>query len=242
MSLTPAIILIIVAAVAGYFLGIFDSRLTEAAKKKLAEVSAPAAEDEEKPKDQNLKGEHTVLKVTVDTALRWHLELDGTRIDDQAAMSAEQRQRLVNVVVQMRPWIDGKLAPAAPVPTSITPPESMRPVPEPNLPAPKLAQQFQVAAPPPRVDIVRGFRSMLKNEIASPDKIKSQSIVTMIDEVLQAKLLSSPLLSRGIRLEEGSLGEVIVFVGPHRYSGVDAVPEPEIQAIIKAAIADWEKK
>ena len=83
---------------------------------------------------------------------------------------------------------------------------------------------------------------MLNGELKSANEIKSTSIVAMIDEVLQAKLLSSPLLSKGIRLEEGSFGEVVVFVGTNHYPGVDAVPDPEIQAIIKSAIADWEKK
>ncbi len=82
MDLTPAIILIIVAAIAGYGLGMVDSRLTEAAKKKLAESKTPTPEPEaekepQPPKEQNLKGEHTVLKMTVDLALKWHLELDG---------------------------------------------------------------------------------------------------------------------------------------------------------------------
>ena len=85
MQIGSAVILIIVAAVAGYFIGIFDSRLTQAAQKKLEERSKPA---EEAPKDQNMAGEHTVLKVTVDTAIKWHLELDGSRLEDPNVMNA----------------------------------------------------------------------------------------------------------------------------------------------------------
>lgn len=247
MELLPAIILIVVAAIAGYGLGIVDSRLTEAAKKKLNEVNAPDPEPEtekepEKPRESNLKGEHTVLKMTVDMALKWHLELDGARISDPQAMSAEQRQRLVNVVVQMRPWIDGKPAPVAaaqPAAVPEAPAVHLRPVVQ--VPAPVAAPQ-PVAGQPPKVDMVRGFRSLLSNEVKSPEASKPKSIVAMIDEVLQAKLLGTPLFARGIRLEEGPQGEVMVFVGQQCYSGVDAVSEPEIQALIRAAIADWEKK
>jgi len=31
-------------------------------------------------------------------------------------------------------------------------------------------------------------------------------------------------------------------VGRERYDSVDAVPDPEIRAIIKTSISDWEKK
>ena len=240
MQIGPAVILIIVAAIAGYLIGIFDSRLTQAAQKKLAEASKPA---EETPKDQNVAGEHTVLKVTVDPAIKWHLELDGSRLEDPNVMNPEQRQRLVNVVVQMRPWIDGKPAPV--VVSSVPVPDS-RPAPEPPPQKPltaSMAAQIPVAPlPPPKVDAMRGLRSLLKNEIKTPDQMKSISIVSMIDDVLQAKLPGTPFSGKGIRLEEGSFGEVIVFVGASRYPSVDAVPDPDIQALIKSAIVDWEKK
>ena len=240
MQIGPAVILIIVAAIAGYFIGIFDNRLTQAAQKKLEEHSKPA---EEKPKDENVAGEHTVLKVTVDPAIKWHLELDGSRIEDPNAMNPEQRQRLVNVVVQMRPWIDGKLAPAM-VPA--VEPVSSQSAPEP-LPLKPLTASLvaQISVPPPsslKIDALHGLRTLLKNEVKSPDKIKSVSIVTMIDNVLQAKIPGTPFSGKGIRLEEGSLGEVIVYVGASRYSGIDAVPDPEVQALIRSAIADWEKR
>jgi hypothetical protein len=242
MEIVPAVILIVVAAIAGYLIGIFDSRLTQTVQKKLEENSKPA---EETPKDQNVIGEHTVLKVTVDPAIKWHLELDGARLEDPNAINPEQRQRLVNVIVQMRPWIDGKQASAA-VPPTPAPVSAVQPVPE--LPPLKpftasVAAQIPVAPPPqPKIDAMRGLRSLLKNEIRTPDQIKSVSIVAMIDDVLQSKLPGTQFSGKGIRLEEGSLGEVIVFVGASRYPSVDAVPDHDIQALIKSAIADWEKR
>lgn len=241
IGIGPVIILVFVAVAAGYVLRIFDSRLTQAVQKEWKADSKPVVET---PKEQNVAGEHTVLKVTVDPAIKWHLELDGSRLEDPTALTAEQRQRMVSVVVQMRPWIDGKAAPAAvpapaPAPVPASPPE---------LPAQKPLTAAQVAQipvpppPPPKIDAIHGLRTLLKNEIKTPDQMKSLSIVAMIDDVLQAKLPGTPYAAKGIRLEEGTLGEVVVYVGVSRYSGVDAVPDPEIQAIIKAAIKDWEKK
>jgi hypothetical protein len=237
MNLAPAIILIVVAAVVGYVLGIIDSRITASLKKKVEENSAAAAASPTNA-DQNRLGEHTVLRVTIDQTLKWHLELDKVQVDDPNEISVEQRQRLINLVTQIKPWMDGKSGPgSAPLPTPQAAPErptlkslsAVQPVLPPNNPAPK-------------VDALRGLRSLLNNEIKTPGKDKSNSIVTMIDEVLQAKLLGTSLLSKSIRLEEGDMGEVIVFVGKERYSAVDDVPEPEIRAIIKSAISDWEKK
>jgi hypothetical protein len=90
---------------------------------------------------------------------------------------------------------------------------------------------------------MRGFRTLLESEVKKTDVILSgPSIVGLIDEVLQKKLENSPLAAKNIRLEEGSVGEVVVFVGAMRYSGIDAVPEGEIKSIIQEAIAEWNKK
>ena len=63
----------------------------------------------------------------------------------------------------------------------------------------------------------------------------------MIDDVLQKKLETSPLAARNIRLEEGSSGEVVVFVDKESYGGVDAVPYDDVKAIIRAAIAEFQR-
>ena len=99
-----------------------------------------------------------------------------------------------------------------------------------------------IPANPLKIDAMRGFRSLLKNDIRDPEKQKGTSLVALIDEVLQAKILNSPNINKMIRLEDGPLGEVIVCVGSQRYNGVNAVPDPEIREIIQEAIADWEKK
>jgi hypothetical protein len=66
--------------------------------------------------------------------------------------------------------------------------------------------------------------------------------VAQIDAILQVRLAGSPLAERGIRLSEALHGGAIVFVGTHQYDGVDAVPDPEIQGAIRAAIKEWEEK
>ena len=251
MSLVPAIILIIIAAIAGYVIGIVDSKITNSLLKKnqaeatLAENTGQSGRDE-----SNLNGEHTVLKVVIDKALKWHLELDGTRLENPGEITIEQRQRVVSVVVQMRPWLEGKVAPAAQSTPSaavepvviLTPPVSTLVSPTSKTPAPLTKEQAPAAKDPLKIDAMRGLRSLLNNEVKAPGDKKVQSIVAMIDEVLQAKLLGTPLMEKVIRLEDGPMGQVIVCVGPNRYEGVGDVPNPEIRDIIKEAIAEWEKR
>ena len=68
------------------------------------------------------------------------------------------------------------------------------------------------------------------------------SMVGQIDEILQTHLASSPLANRAIRLMESPEGGVVVMVGLNKYNSVSEVPDPQVQAMIRAAIAEWEKK
>jgi hypothetical protein len=43
-------------------------------------------------------------------------------------------------------------------------------------------------------------------------------------------------------LEESPGGGVSVVVGINRYAGLGEVPDPDVQAAIRAAIAEWERK
>jgi len=67
-------------------------------------------------------------------------------------------------------------------------------------------------------------------------------MVGQIDAILQAHLADSLLANRGVRLIESPEGGVVVMVGLSKYSGVGEVPDPQVQGMIRAAIAEWEKK
>lgn len=83
--------------------------------------------------------------------------------------------------------------------------------------------------------------SVLAANILPMDKPRPTSIVGQIDEILQEMLLDSPFAERTIRLtEEANLG-VIVWVDRERFNGIEAVPDQEIQNLIRAAVKKWEK-
>jgi hypothetical protein len=67
-------------------------------------------------------------------------------------------------------------------------------------------------------------------------------MVSQIDSILQSRLAGTPLEERGIFLAQSPEGGVIVYIGLTRYNGIEEVPDPEIQAAIRAATTEWEHK
>ncbi len=174
-----------------------------------------AVEAKESPTLPAARQEDPALLTLRDVKGRLRLELEGQTVDAES-MSPEQRRRLIDVVSRMRPWIDARAA--APTPAPVPAPQAVSPTP--------------IAAPTPARPA-----PAKKEETLAP-----QSMVAQIDEILQKNMVGTPLEKMGIKLTETPGGGVTVTVGLNRYAGVGEVPSPEIQAAIRAAIAEWEKK
>jgi hypothetical protein len=77
---------------------------------------------------------------------------------------------------------------------------------------------------------------------AKPAVEKAKSIVEQIDEILQSKLKNSPELKKGVKLVEDPKEGVVVWVGLDHFAGVDAVTDPEVKSLLRAAAAEWEQQ
>jgi hypothetical protein len=175
------------------------------------------------PSDNNLakEGDLEILRAWRTFSNKVWLEMDGARIENKEALQTEQRQRLVNLVLDLRTWLDVP-RPAAPAPS-------------PNVPEPA-TQPKPVLIKPAVLDKKKDKAA----EEAKPVPVL-KSIVQQIDEVLQVKLLSSTFKDRNIALVEVPGGTVIVQDRANTYEGIDAVPDPEVKALIRLAVAEWEK-
>ena len=161
------------------------------------------------------------------------LKMDGQRTDT-STLDAKQRQRLIAILNQMRPWLEASKSTSSPAqpqpvpsPQGVSRSKASAPV---SAPAPVPAADERPTAPPPPED---------DDDEPAP---APGSIVAQIDSVLQARLASTPLKDKGIRLQESLDGGVLVWVGVSKYESIEAVPDEQVQAAIRAAIIEWENK
>jgi hypothetical protein len=203
----------------GYYFGLVEGRVKADRKHKeegdqgVAEAAPPALVVRDDPGLLRLKEENGQLQV----------EMDGVRVNG-STLAPEQRKRLIELITRLRPWVEGRAMPGsapagAPGSPSFGFASAERPMP--------------VPMPQPVVPVT----TPRKDPPTAP-----QSMVAQIDDILQEKIENTPLGRRGIKLEEAPGGTVNVVVGHDRYEGVGDVPDPEVQAAIRAAITEWERK
>lgn len=78
---------------------------------------------------------------------------------------------------------------------------------------------------------------------ANETDIRSLSIVAQINAILQMRLTNTPFANQGIGLiERTPHGGLEVHVGSQKYISLEDVPSHEIKTIIRASIAEWERK
>jgi hypothetical protein len=159
------------------------------------------------------EGDVEILRAWRTLSGRIWLEMDGARLNGKESLQPNQRRRLVSMLVDLRPWLE-------------------------NTPAAKAVPEILPDPVSSEVSLAKKDRPDLKD--IKPEPVL-KSIVEQIDAVLQDKLQISPLKDRDIHLTEGVGGIVFVRDGLKKYEGIDSVPEPEIKALIRQAVADWEK-
>jgi hypothetical protein len=239
----------IVGIIIGWVIGFFDSNRNSSKKIKQAEESAQIAMQEAKDKIAHTEAQLASIaatpSVTVDDPglLRIKnengaltLDLDGTRVNP-IALYPEQRKRLIEMLNVMRPWLENK-----PVAMPVTPPP---PPPQP------VAAPVQVAPPASQAIPQRPAPAQPAKPAAAPapapqkdeaPAVAATSMVGQINAILQSRIANTKLVDIGVTMIESPSGGVYVYVGLNKFEGIDAVPDEEIKAAIRAAIAEWERK
>jgi hypothetical protein len=194
------------------------------AEKKLTEVHALKAQMPQAANDSAL------LKIKTDENFRTQIEMDGAPLT--APLSPERRKRLIELISQFRPWIEGG---AAPPPQTVYPaaahasrPPVPVPVPEPEPTLKPVPAALTLTPQKPKTDPETEFKLL--------------SMVKQIDFVLQKRLAGTALEPLGIHLQDTIHGGLEVMIGSKKFETIDDVPDENIKSAIRAAIAEWEEK
>jgi hypothetical protein len=67
-------------------------------------------------------------------------------------------------------------------------------------------------------------------------------MVGQINAILQARIVNTKLAEVGVTMIESPSGGVFVYVGLNKFESIDSVPDEDIKAAIRSAIAEWERK
>jgi hypothetical protein len=237
----------------GWFIGFLDSNMRTSKKIRVIENNAEMMIEEAERKIAQLKKECAEENPARDdpgllrlkrTNGHYLLELDGVPAPSELTM--DMRKRLIELITVFRLWLEpAQFSSSSPQPvTPASRPVEPDPIREAVYGAGEPDQFFDKPVPDP-VSLTSPLKpaSPQVDKKPQPEKnIASLSIVQQIDSILQKHIERTPLARQGIRLQESAQGGVEVYVGLKKFDAVDDVPDNEIKAAIRSAIAEWEKK
>ena len=73
------------------------------------------------------------------------------------------------------------------------------------------------------------------------EEVKMLSVVEEVNDILQKKLIGSPLAGKGIHMMENHNNEIRFWLGLNSYDDVEEIPDPEVRRIIDESVKEWEK-
>lgn len=240
-----------ISAGAGLIVGVILSALFPSSNNKSQKVSPPR-------------------KGLVDVAHLWRSKANGAlviQIEDQTldvgqSVNMEQRQFLADLLADLNRWLGVQNTPSGVTPQQIPSTPSAAPIMPPivaeSSPSPVAPKPFAVPlhesppiTPPPAttekpslLNPIRSLRYLLENE--ATQKLEQQkvppSIAAQVDEILQAKMKGTRFEQQGIRLMELPGKGMVVMVGLQQFDSIDSVTDPQVKILLKAAVAEWEKR
>jgi hypothetical protein len=178
-------------------------------------------------------------------------QLDGDFYPDFSALTPEQKKRVLRILQSWQEWSgQGNMTPGSPLNPSTgeqTIPAAGR------IAAAALGEKTLVIPPLPverNLSASAEYKELSSQNLlgAKPSTaaakpvtpVKPQTIVEQINDILEQVVANSQENKRGIRLADDGHQGVLVWVGLEKFNGVDAVPYPEVQQLIRTAVKRWE--
>jgi hypothetical protein len=95
---------------------------------------------------------------------------------------------------------------------------------------------------PPQIPVYNPPPKPAPKPVVESAKKGNGSMVEQIDDVLQEVIEKSNKPDMKIRLVEEPKEGVIVWVGHEHFIGIDAVPDPIVKDLIRAAVKEWDRR
>ena len=214
--ITP--IFLLLAAIIGLLIGLLVSNLTSSREKK-------QSPDDEAQLALQKEGFAEALRLWYSPGGKKIItELDGEFYRDFLLLSTEQRNRVLKLLSLWSLW-------AGEVPESR--PQSL---PEKEIDQVNHVQAVPASLEPSVAEVIQ------REEEPAERNDKPASIAGQVSLIIDQLLEDSPLKDKGIKLIENQNQGVDVWVGTEKFEGIDAIPYPEVQQLIRKAVLLWEKK
>ncbi len=219
VEITP--LFLILAAVIGLLVGLLVSSLFSTRESKTAEPDQP-------PQDLIKDG-------FAEAAGLWYspsgktivTQLDGGYYRDFSLLTADQKTRVNKLLTLWSAWT-GKNTESQTDSTSVVSSETDK-------------------LPPLKPVLDWSVQEALKaeeeaNSAVLPVEDKADTIAGQISIIIERMLVDSPIKEKGIKLIENSHHGVDVWIGLEKFDGIDAIPYPDVQQLIREAVAQWERE
>jgi hypothetical protein len=228
IEITP--IYLVLAALIGLLIGLLVSSLfTQKDVKHVNKTEPPA----EMARDRYAEGARIWYSPGVKKVIT---ELDGAYYRDHSTLSAEQKSRVNKLLELWSEWA-GKF--------QVTKQDAS--VAEDPALVNEIAATEGKHLPPIGPVLDWSVEEALKTEETLEDMtermaVKPRTVAQQISLVLEKMLEGNPLKEKGIKLIENDHHGVDVWIGLEKFDGIDDIPYPEVQDLIRQAVVRWERE
>ena len=224
MPITP--IFLVLAAIIGLLIGLLVSSLFSSREPHSTAVDTPPV-----PNDMEKEGFSKGVSLWYSPAgPKVVLEQDGAFYRNFLELTAEQKSRVHKLLGLWSDWTETMTS------------DKYEPVVIARQAEPVVAER-ELLEPEPVLNwsVAEAIKEE-KGAVANPSGIeKPNTIAGQISLIIDDMLEGHPLKEKGIKLIENSHQGVDVWIGTEKFDGIDAIPYPEVQQLIREAVAQWEK-
>jgi hypothetical protein len=162
------------------------------------------------------------------------LEMGGKPMKSAALISAEEHAQLSLAVVDLYAWLEEGNQPAPKIENPLSPRKAAE--------VPSAAADPNKPVKAPSLNVFKALTRTAQAEVTQKIEAPALSLAAEIDEILQEKLVGSPLADKGIRLMDLPKQGMVIMIGLEKYPDVEAVPDEEIRTLLHEAVAVWEAR